>query len=92
MPAGDFKQLLKKILFIYNDHKTSYICSLFVSNPCFSSHRHFTYNETHVEGPASIAQAVAEAGVAKRLIHVSALNADEESESECLQAKVDHLY
>ena len=47
----------------------------------------FTYDDAHCEGARVIAQAAREAGV-KRLIHVSALNASEESSSKFLQSKV----
>ena len=49
--------------------------------------RNFSFDDTHCEGARVIAQAAREAGV-KRLIHVSALNASEESPSKLLQSKV----
>ena len=49
--------------------------------------RNFSFNDAHCEGARVIAQAAREAGV-KRLIHVSALNANEESPSKFLQSKV----
>ena len=49
--------------------------------------RNFSFNDAHYEGARVIAQAAREAGV-KRLIHVSALNASEESPSKFLQSKV----
>lgn len=49
--------------------------------------RNFTFDDAHCEGARVIAQAAREAGV-KRLIHVSALNASEESPSKFLQSKV----
>jgi len=49
--------------------------------------RNFSFNDAHCEGARVIAQAAREAGV-KRLIHVSALNASEESPSKFLQSKV----
>ena len=47
----------------------------------------FTFDDAHCEGARVIAQAAREAGV-KRLIHVSALKASEESPSKFLQSKV----
>jgi len=49
--------------------------------------RNFSFDDAHCEGARVIAQAAREAGV-KRLIHVSALNASEESPSKFLQSKV----
>ena len=49
--------------------------------------RNFSFDDAHSEGARVIAQAAREAGV-KRLIHVSALNASEESPSKFLQSKV----
>ena len=49
--------------------------------------RNFSFDDAHCEGARVIAQAAREAGV-KRLIHVSALNASEESPSTFLQSKV----
>jgi len=49
--------------------------------------RNFSFDDAHCEGARVVAQAAREAGV-KRLIHVSALNASEESPSKFLQSKV----
>lgn len=49
--------------------------------------RNFTFEDAHSEGARVIAKAAREAGV-KRLIHVSALNASEDSPSKFLQSKV----
>ena len=49
--------------------------------------RNFSFDDAHCEGARVIAQAAREAGV-KRLIHVSALNASEDSPSKFLQSKV----
>ena len=49
--------------------------------------RNFSFDDAHREGARVIAQAAREAGV-KHLIHVSALNASEESPSKFLQSKV----
>lgn len=48
--------------------------------------RNFTFEDAHCEGARVIAKAAREAGV-KRLIHVSALNASEDSPSNFLQSK-----
>ena len=49
--------------------------------------RNFSFDDIHATGAQVIAKAAREAGV-KRLIHVSALNASEESPSKFLQSKV----
>ena len=49
--------------------------------------RNFSFDDVHATGAQVIAKAAKEAGV-KRLIHVSALNASEESPSKFLQSKV----
>ena len=65
----------------------SVLCTGYMlSNPNFSP-RNFSFDDAHCEGARVIAQAAREAGV-KRLIHVSALNASEESPSKFLQSKV----
>ncbi|XP_028414034.1 NADH dehydrogenase [ubiquinone] 1 alpha subcomplex subunit 9, mitochondrial-like [Dendronephthya gigantea] len=48
--------------------------------------RNFSFDECHVEGARTIARAAKQAGV-QRLIHVSALNASEDSLSHFLQSK-----
>ena len=53
--------------------------------------RNFTFEDAHCEGARVIAKAAREAGV-KRLIHVSALNASEDSPSNFLQSKVNHSH
>lgn len=49
--------------------------------------RNFTFDDCHVEGARTIARAAKQVGV-HRFIHVSALNANEESTSQFLQSKV----
>lgn len=49
--------------------------------------RNFSFDDVHATGAQVIAKAAKEAGV-KRLIHVSALNANEDSPSKFLQSKV----
>ncbi|XP_046848884.1 NADH dehydrogenase [ubiquinone] 1 alpha subcomplex subunit 9, mitochondrial-like [Xenia sp. Carnegie-2017] len=48
--------------------------------------RNFTFDDCHVEGARTIARAAKQVGV-HRFIHVSALNANEESTSQFLQSK-----
>ena len=62
--------------------KLSCMCKIMIFFP-----RNFSFDDAHCEGARVIAQAAREAGV-KRLIHVSALNASEESPSTFLQSKV----
>ena len=50
--------------------------------------RNFTFEDVHVEGARAIAEASAEAGVA-RFVQVSALNASEDSSSKFLRTKVE---
>ena len=50
--------------------------------------RNFKFQDVHVEGARLVAEACRAAGV-KRLIHVSALNADTQSPSKFLQSKVE---
>lgn len=54
------------------------------------SYRNFSFDDIHATGARVIAKAAKEAGV-KRLIHVSALNASEESPSKFLQSKVSNM-
>ena len=49
--------------------------------------RNFSFDECHCDGARTIARAAKQAGV-QRLIHVSALNASEDSPSLFLQSKV----
>lgn len=57
------------------DDGTLYICS------------RFKYSDVHVDGARTIAEASHQAGV-KRLVHLSALGASDESSSRFLQSKV----
>lgn len=66
-------------------HLQSPTCLLAHCDIIFS--RNFTFDDAHCEGARVIAKAAREAGV-KRLIHVSALNASEDSPSKFLQSKV----
>lgn len=52
-----------------------------------ADNRNFTFDQINHEAARAIAEVSAEAGVA-RLIHVSALNADENSPSKFLKTKV----
>lgn len=49
--------------------------------------KNFTFEHVHVDGSRAIAEAAAEAGVA-RFVQVSALNASEDSTSKFLRSKV----
>ena len=60
---------------------------MYVHNIMICFPRNFSFDDAHCEGARVIAQAAREVGV-KRLIHVSALNASEESPSKFLQSKV----
>lgn len=52
--------------------------------------KNFTFEHVHVDGSRAIAEAAAEAGVA-RFVQVSALNASEDSTSKFLRSKVQLL-
>jgi NADH dehydrogenase (ubiquinone) 1 alpha subcomplex subunit 9 len=52
-----------------------------------TSGRNFSFDKVHVYGATAIAEACVENDV-PRLVHVSALNADENSESRFLRSKV----
>lgn len=49
--------------------------------------RNFSFEEVNIEGPRAIARACRDHGV-NRLIHISALNADKNSNSRWLRSKV----
>lgn len=51
--------------------------------------KNFTFEHVHVDGSRAIAEAAAEAGVA-RFVQVSALNASEDSTSKFLRSKVNY--
>ena len=68
-----------------------YSCICDCQNNFIFALRNFTFDECYVDGSRAIAKAAREAGV-ERLIHVSSLNANEESPSKFLQSKVQNRY